>query len=93
MTKYNVVPSNEYKRNRKKAEKRGLDMDLLDWVVGELAEGRKLPEKFRDHKLSGPHRGSRDCHINPDWVLIYSYNDNELILSLRELNSHSNLFG
>jgi mRNA interferase YafQ len=91
--KYEIVPSSQFKRDRKKAVKSGLDIELLKWIIDELAKGRKLPEKFRDHKLSGPRRGSRECHVNPDWLLIYAYKDDELILSLKELNSHSNLFG
>ncbi|MDR0903062.1 MAG: type II toxin-antitoxin system YafQ family toxin [Ruminococcus sp.] len=92
MTKYTVVPTSEYKRNRKKAEKRGLDMDFLDWIVAELADGKTLPQKHKDHKLKGDRRGDRECHITPDWLLIYRYENDELLLVLRELNSHSNLF-
>ncbi|MDR0974313.1 MAG: type II toxin-antitoxin system YafQ family toxin [Ruminococcus sp.] len=90
--KYTIVPTAQFKRDRKKAVKRGLDIPLLKWVIDELAEGRKLPPKHKDHKMTGDRHGYRDCHITPDWVLIYRYEENELILSLVEMNSHSNLF-
>jgi mRNA interferase YafQ len=90
--KYEVVPSAQFKRDRKKAVKSGLDIPLLKWVIDELADGKTLPPKHRDHKLKGDRRGSRECHITPDWLLVYRYEENLLILSLQELNSHSNLF-
>jgi mRNA interferase YafQ len=90
--KYKVVPTAQFKRDRKKAIKRGLDIPLMKWIIDELADGKTLPPKYRDHKLKGPRRGSRECHINPDWLLIYNYEEDALVLSLQELNSHSNLF-
>jgi mRNA interferase YafQ len=90
--KYNIVPTAKFKHDRKKAVKRGLNIPLLKWIIDELAEGRKLPPKHKDHKLLGTRLGSRECHITPDWLLIYSYIEDELVLSLKGLDSHSNLF-
>ena len=89
---YRIVPSNQFKKDLKLAKKRGLDIDLLRSVVNTLAEGRKLEEKYRDHGLSGEYRGFRECHIEPDWLLVYRIEDKELELFLFRTGSHSDLF-
>ena len=89
---YRIVPSNQFKKDLKLAKKRGLDIDLLSSVVNTLAEGRKLEEKYRDHGLSGEYRGFRECHIEPDWLLVYRIEDKELELFLFRTGSHSDLF-
>jgi mRNA interferase YafQ len=72
--------------------KRGANMDLLDEVVTLLRERKPLPEKYEDHPLTGNWSGYRDCHIQPDWLLIYRVEENVLILSLTRTGSHSDLF-
>ena len=67
-------------------------MALLDWVIGQLADDIPLPAKFSDHPLKGKLRGFRDCHVSPDWVLVYrKQDDGELLLVLNRITSHSNL--
>ena len=73
--------------------KRGYDITLLDAVVAILANGKPLPPKYNDHPLKGDHKGSRECHITPDWLLVYRIEVNVLILLLQETGSHSDLFG
>lgn len=67
-------------------------MSLLDDVVERLAQGQSLPEKYRDHSLAGSYSGCRECHITPDWLLIYEISDKELFLYLTRTGSHSDLF-
>jgi mRNA interferase YafQ len=72
--------------------KRGANMDLLDEVVLLLRERKALPDKYEDHPLTGNWAGYRDCHIQPDWLLLYRVEENVLILSLTRTGSHSDLF-
>jgi mRNA interferase YafQ len=92
MFKYTITPSSAYEKNYKKAKKSGLDMKKLQWVIDTLADGLPLPEKYRDHKLNGKLSKYRECHVSPDWLLVYRYYHDELILALHALGSHSNLF-
>jgi mRNA interferase YafQ len=82
-----------FKRQRKLLIKRGYDISLLDEVVIMLANGEILPEKYHDHALSGDRKGCRDCHIRPDWLLIYERNDDVLTLLLCETGTHADIFG
>ncbi len=70
--------------------KRGRDLEKLLFVVNELAEGQKLAGKYKDHPLKGQHKDKRDCHIEPDWILLYAIEGNELILY--RTGAHSDLF-
>ncbi len=70
----------------------GLDMSALDYVVDQIRFGKKLDEKYRDHALSGIYEGFRECHIKPDWLLIYLIEDNILTLTLVDTGTHSDLF-
>ncbi|MDO5112242.1 MAG: type II toxin-antitoxin system YafQ family toxin [Clostridia bacterium] len=72
--------------------KRRADMDLLAEVVETLADGRPLPEKHHDHSLSGDWIGHRECHIEPDWLLIYKTEEEVLVLTLTRTGTHSDLF-
>ena len=92
-TKYTVKYTTQFKKDYKLAMKRGLNIDLLDKVITQLAVGEPLPEKNRDHALSGNFVGHRECHISPDWLLIYRYEDDVLVLTLSRTGSHSDLFG
>ena len=91
-SKYTVKPTSQFKKGYKLAMKRGLDISLLEDIIAKLALGESLPEKNRDHALSGNWNGYRECHILPDWLLIYKLEDNVLILTLARTGTHSNLF-
>jgi mRNA interferase YafQ len=90
--KYRVVPSSLFKKTRKLAKKRGLDMSLLEEPVRILAKGEKLPAKYRDHQLKGRFSHLRECHIMGDWLLVYRILEDKLILSLHSTGTHSDLF-
>ena len=76
----------------KTAIKRGYNIKLLGFVVDTLAAGNQLPPKYKDHNLSGNYKGCRECHITPDWLLIYEVSNGELILYLTRTGTHSDLF-
>ncbi|HIV69237.1 MAG TPA: type II toxin-antitoxin system YafQ family toxin [Candidatus Butyricicoccus stercorigallinarum] len=92
-TKYTVKTTTQFKKDYKLAIKRGLKIDLLKAVVAALAMGETLHEKNRDHALTGNWVGHRECHILPDWLLIYRIEDDVLVLTLARTGSHSDLFG
>lgn len=73
-------------------KKRGKDLEKLKYVVNELANQRPLDEKYRDHELTGNYRNFRECHIVPDWLLIYRIEKGELTLALVRTGTHSDLF-
>lgn len=87
-----IVPSNQFRRDLKLAKKRGFDIDRLREAVNILAAGEKLGKEYRDHSLTGEYRGFRECHIEPDWLLIYRVNEKMLELYLFRTGSHSDLF-
>ena len=88
--KYEVKFTNQFKKDYKLAMKRHLDIDLLDDVIRKLASGEQLPEKNKDHNLSGNYANKRECHILPDWLLVYRVEGNELVLY--RTGTHSDLF-
>lgn len=92
-TKYTVKPTTQFKKDYKRAMKRGLKIELLEKIVELLAMGEALPEKNRDHELSGNWDGHRECHIQPGWLLVYRIEDNVLVLTLTRTGTHSDLFG
>lgn len=81
-----------FKKDFKRINKRGYDISRLEKIVELLANEVPLPEQFKDHNLSGNYNGFRECHIAPDWLLIYQVNNNELVLVLSRTGSHSDLF-
>ena len=81
-----------FKRDFKRIVKRGYNVRLLEEVIEILANGETLPEKYKDHSLNGDYSDCRECHITPDWLLIYKINDDELILYLTRTGTHSDLF-
>lgn len=91
-TKYIVKPTTQFKKDYKLAVKRGLKIDLLKDIIAALAMGEKLPEKNKDHPLTGNWVGHRECHILPDWLLIYRIEEEVLVLTLARTGSHSGLF-
>ena len=92
-TKYTVKTTNQLKKDFKLAMKRGLNIDLLETVIATLALGERLPDKNKDHALTGNWIGHRECHILPDWLLIYRIEEEVLILTLARSGTHSDLFG
>ena len=89
---YKIVQTGHFKKDLKIARKRGYDLSLLGNVVNTLAAGCELPEKYKDHSLSGNFIGCRECHVTPDWLLIYEISDGDLILYLTRTGTHSDLF-
>jgi len=89
---YAVKPTTRFQKDLKRIQKRGYDLSLLTEVIKILAAGEPLPEKNKDHTLSGNFAGCRECHITPDWLLIYEIADKELILYLTRTGTHSDLF-
>ena len=92
-TKYTVKTTSQFKKDFKLAMKRGLNIDLLETVIATLALGEPLPDKNKDHALTGNWIGHRECHILPDWLLIYRIEEEVLILILARSGTHSDLFG
>lgn len=81
-----------FKKDFKRIIKRGYNIRLLEDVIEILASGQMLPEKYKDHNLTGNYYDCRECHITPDWLLIYKISNNELILYLTRTGTHSDLF-
>lgn len=88
-----IVRTNKFLKDLRLAKKRGLDLSLLDEVITKLANQEKLEDKYHDHALSGAFSDFRECHIKPDWLLIYTIDDEELELFLFRTGTHSDLFG
>lgn len=90
--KYEIQPTNRFKKDLKLCKSRGYDINLITDIIKRLSNGDKLEEKYKDHDLSGNWSGHRECHIQPDWLLIYKIDGNELILYLTRTGTHSDLF-
>lgn len=90
--KYEVKPSNQFRKDLKLVAKRGYKIELLTDVIKKLANGEILDPKYKDHQLSGNFGFYRECHIQPDWLLVYEIDGNELILYLTRIGTHSDLF-
>ena len=90
--KYAVIRTTRFRRELKKMIKRGADIAKLETVVNILASGEPLPPQYHDHALTGDMAGTRDCHITPDWLLIYRINGNVLTLTLTRTGTHADLF-
>ena len=90
--KYEVKFTNLFKKDLKLAKKQNKDLNKLFDVVNILAEGGILEAKYRDHDLSGKYKGTRECHIEPDWLLVYEIQNDILVLMLYRLGTHSELF-
>lgn len=87
-----IVSTNKFKRDIKVAKRRGFDIGLLKDVVTKLANREILDQKHKDHPLIGNYAGFRECHIKPDWILIYLVDEDELELLLFRNGTHSDLF-
>ena len=90
--KYAVKTTSQFRRDYKRAMKHGQNMKLLDTVITALANGEALPARNRDHALTGPWSGHRECHILPDWLLIYRIDGDVLVLTLTRTGTHADLF-
>lgn len=90
--KYEVRFTNQFKKDLKLAKKQGKDEERLFEVIERLACGEKLEAQYRDHDLTGNYKGCRECHVEPDWLLIYEIVDDVLVLMLYRVGSHSELF-
>ncbi len=89
---YELILTNKFKKSLKLARKRGLDISLLENIVTKLQNNVVLDDKYRDHDLKGKYQGFRECHIQPDWLLIYLKQDNVLTLTLVDTGTHADLF-
>ena len=90
--KYEIKPSSRFKKDMKLVKKRGYDPRLIETVIKTLANGEPLDKKCSDHILVGDYSGFHECHITPDWLLIYQIYDEELYLLLSRTGTHSDLF-
>ena len=85
--------SSKFKKDFKVIVRRGYNISLFETVLGILREEKPLPERYNDHALKGDFLGHRECHITPDWLLIYKIENDMLTLSLTRTGTHSDLFG
>ena len=83
----------QFRKDYKRVKKRGYDISLLENVIQTLLEEKTLSEKYRDHTLVGNYAGFRECHILPDWLLIYAVKQDTLVLTTSRTGTHSDLFG
>ncbi|MDE6846335.1 MAG: type II toxin-antitoxin system YafQ family toxin [Lachnospiraceae bacterium] len=90
---YKIVYTNRMKKDAKLMKRRGKDLDKLINVLSLLASGNPLPVQYRDHQLNGNLHDFRECHIEPDWLLLYQIYEDTLILSATATGSHADLFG
>lgn len=93
MAKYIVKPTGPFRKDLKLAKKRGLQLGDLYTVVGMLENGEPLPEKYHNHLLTGDYKGYWECHINPDWLLLYEKDTEIRIISLYRTGTHADIFG
>ena len=90
--KYTIRYTSVFKKKMRLCEKRGYNMQLIRDVIEKLSNGEQLPESYRAHTLVGDRKGQLECHIQPDWLLIWEQRDQELILVMVNTGSHSDLF-
>ena len=85
-----IVPTTPFRRDAKRIQKRGQDLGELREIARRLAAGEPLDPRHRDHKLSGRYLGYRECHVRPDWLLVYKLTEEEVILV--RTGTHQDLF-
>lgn len=90
--KYKIKTTNKFQKDLKRIEKRGYNLKHLSDVVKIIASGEALPAKYRDHSLGGNYKSYRECHITPDWLLIYELTEDDMVLYLTRTGTHSDLF-
>jgi len=93
-TKYEVLFTKNFNKQLKKVFRQGKDLEKLIDLIEKIANGEKLTSKYKDHALinNNIYKDCRECHIEPDWLLIYKYNNDKLILLMVATGSHSELF-
>ena len=89
---YTIKPTSRFQKDLRLMQRRGYDMSLIADVIKLLAEGETLPARYHDHQLTGSYKECRECHITPDWLLIYEIDEDTLYLYLTRTGSHSDLF-
>ena len=89
---YSIITTNRFEKEVKICKKRGYDMSLLQKAIELLAENGTLPENYKPHKLTGNYKDCWECHLKPDWLLIWKQNDTDLILLFLNTGTHSDLF-
>ncbi len=87
-----LVTTTQFRKDLKRIRKRGYDLSKLDDVLQTLLLEKPLHEKHRDHDLTGDYKGFRECHIEPDWLLVYAVDKGKLILTASRTGTHSDLF-
>ena len=90
--KLTIKTTKRFDKDLKKLKKRKYDLKLLAKIINKLSDSEILPKKYRDHCLTGDYKGFRECHIQPDWLLIYKIEKNILVLTLSRTGTHSDLF-
>lgn len=90
--KYVIKPTNKFQKDIKRIQKRGYDINLLKEIIKKLSNAEPLPAKNKDHNLSGTYANCRECHVTPDWLLVYEIYEEELYLYLTRTGTHSDLF-
>lgn len=93
MAKYRYLATTQFKKDVKHCIKRGKPIEELKSVVEQLLESGQLPARYKPHKLAGPLTGLWECHIQPDWLLIWEQRDDELIMIMTRTGTHSDVFG
>ena len=90
--KYGLKYTTKFKKDYKLAKKRGLNMKLLEFIIDELLQGHALDAKYLDHPLHGDYEGFNECHIQPDWLLIYGKDESNIIITAVRTGTHVDLF-
>ena len=90
--RYKIIPSKRFEKDMKRCQKRGYNMQLIKDAIMLLAESGTLPAEYKPHQLLGDRKGQCQCHIQPDWLLIWEQHDQELILVMLNTGTHSDLF-
>ena len=93
MKLYHVVSTKQYRKDFKRLKKSGMDTKKLDTVIDMLANGTALPEQYRDHPLKFSLDSTRECHIGPDWLLVYVKHERDLVLLLVRTGTHRDALG
>jgi mRNA interferase YafQ len=90
--KFSIKSTSKFKKDLKRVNKRGYNIELLKAVVSLLQRGEELPPEYKDHPLKGDYLGCRECHVTPDWLLVYKQVEETLVLVLSRTGTHSDLF-
>ena len=87
-----LVTTGQFRKDYKRMKKRGCDMEMLEKIIDTLLAEQPLPERCRDHGLTGNYTGFRECHVLPDWLLVYAIDKGKLILTASRMGTHADLF-